>query len=146
MRELKMTGYCKHISRLCTGWFLISDLGLDWRMGGEWFESILVDYEPTLNWFNWVCLGCCCIAFRMFPCTSSGTRNMFKAVMVLNHFDGILKRYPRYGCLEPINPHKPQSQGQQQCREILEAGVVHDPDATYIKRWIPELSSLLGCR
>ncbi|CAE7525348.1 CRYD, partial [Symbiodinium pilosum] len=101
MRELKMTGYCKHISRLCTGWFLISDLGLDWRMGGEWFESILVDYEPTLNWFNWV-----------------------------------------YGCLEPINPHKPQSQGQQQCREILEAGVVHDPDATYIKRWIPELSSL----
>ncbi|CAE7247665.1 CRYD [Symbiodinium necroappetens] len=95
------TGYCKHIGRLCTGWFLISDLGIDWRMGGEWYESILVDYEPALNWFNWV-----------------------------------------YGCLEPINPHKAQARGQQQCREILEAGIVHDPDAAYIKRWIPELSQL----
>eukprot|EP00439_Symbiodinium_sp_Y106_P030404 s235_g3.t1 len=101
MRELKATGYCKHIGRLCTGWFLISDLGLDWRMGGEWYESILLDYEPALNWFNWV-----------------------------------------YGCLEPINPHKAQVRGQQQCREILEAGIVHDPDAAYIKRWIPELSEL----
>eukprot|EP00930_Biecheleria_cincta_P095588 TRINITY_DN87539_c0_g1_i1.p1 TRINITY_DN87539_c0_g1~~TRINITY_DN87539_c0_g1_i1.p1 ORF type:complete len:702 (+),score=76.14 TRINITY_DN87539_c0_g1_i1:145-2250(+) len=100
MRELKTTGYCKHVGRLCAGWFLISDLGLDWRMGGEWFESILIDYEPTLNWFNWV-----------------------------------------YACLEPIDPEK-IPRGQQQCLEILEASIIHDPDATYIKRWVPELSEL----
>jgi len=100
MRELKSTGYCKHVGRLCAGWFLISDLGLDWRMGGEWFESVLIDYEPTLNWFNWV-----------------------------------------YACLEPVDLKKVPA-GKQQCLEILHGGVQHDPDATYIKRWIPELSSL----
>jgi len=100
MRELKITGYTKHIGRLCAGWFLITDLGLDWRMGAEWFESILVDYEPALNWFNWV-----------------------------------------YACLEPVDLKKPPG-GQQQCLEILQGGIQHDPDATYIKRWIPELSPL----
>ena len=23
------------------GWFLVADLGLDWRMAAEWFESVL---------------------------------------------------------------------------------------------------------
>lgn len=100
MRELKVTGYCKHIGRLCAGWFLISDLGLDWRMGAEWLESVLIDFEPTLNWFNWV-----------------------------------------YACLEPVDLKKPP-RGQQQCLEILEAGIQHDPDALYIKKWLPELSTL----
>lgn len=53
MRELKTTGYCNHMGRECSGWFLIGDLGIDWRMGAEWFESVLVDYEPTANWYNW---------------------------------------------------------------------------------------------
>lgn len=53
MRELKTTGYCNHMGRECAGWFLVGDLGMDWRMGAEWFESVLVDYEPTANWYNW---------------------------------------------------------------------------------------------
>ena len=32
----------------CAGWFLIGDLGIDWRLGAEWFESALIDYEPTV--------------------------------------------------------------------------------------------------
>jgi len=100
MRELKSTGYCKHIGRLCAGWFLVSDLGLDWRMGGEWFESVLIDFEPCLNWFNWV-----------------------------------------YACLEPVDFKKPPA-GQQQVLEILEAGIQHDPEALYLKRWLPELAAL----
>ena len=41
MRELKATGDCNHMGRETAGWFLIADLGLDWRMAAEWFESVL---------------------------------------------------------------------------------------------------------
>eukprot|EP00929_Paragymnodinium_shiwhaense_P091605 TRINITY_DN51520_c0_g1_i1.p1 TRINITY_DN51520_c0_g1~~TRINITY_DN51520_c0_g1_i1.p1 ORF type:complete len:713 (+),score=90.30 TRINITY_DN51520_c0_g1_i1:155-2293(+) len=54
MRELECTGYCNHMGRESAGWFLVRDLGLDWRMGAEWFESVLLDYEPAANWYNWV--------------------------------------------------------------------------------------------
>lgn len=33
--------------------FLVRDMGLDWRMGAEWFESILLDYDPCSNYGNW---------------------------------------------------------------------------------------------
>lgn len=53
MRELAATGYTTHCGRECVAWFMVRDLGLDWRMGAEYFESILIDYEPTANWGNW---------------------------------------------------------------------------------------------
>lgn len=100
MRELKTTGYCNHMGRECVGWFLVGDLGLDWRMGAEWFESILIDYEPTANWFNWT-----------------------------------------YRCLPAVS--RPNEPGERlRGLEILKWGTQHDPDATYIKRWVPELSPL----
>jgi len=33
--------------------FLVRDMGLDWRMGAEWFESLLLDYDPCSNYGNW---------------------------------------------------------------------------------------------
>eukprot|EP00930_Biecheleria_cincta_P014593 TRINITY_DN12493_c0_g1_i1.p1 TRINITY_DN12493_c0_g1~~TRINITY_DN12493_c0_g1_i1.p1 ORF type:complete len:662 (-),score=96.00 TRINITY_DN12493_c0_g1_i1:84-2069(-) len=63
MRELTRTGYCNHMGRETAGWFLIRDLGIDWRMGAEWFESVLLDYEPAANWFNWV--------YRCLPAAAS---------------------------------------------------------------------------
>jgi deoxyribodipyrimidine photolyase len=54
MRELVATGYSCHMGREMVGWFLARDLGMDWRMGAELFESVLIDYEPAANWFNWV--------------------------------------------------------------------------------------------
>ncbi len=30
------------------------DYGVDWRKGAEYFEARLVDYDPALNWGNWV--------------------------------------------------------------------------------------------
>jgi hypothetical protein len=29
--------------------FLALDLGLDWRLGADWFESVLVDYDVTVR-------------------------------------------------------------------------------------------------
>lgn len=98
MRELAATGYCNHMGRECSGWFLIGDLGLDWRMGAEWFESVLLDYEPTANWYNWT--------YRCLPAAARGPGEKLQGI------------------------------------EILKWGTQHDPDATYIKRWIPALASL----
>ena len=27
---------------------------VDWRIGADWFESVLVDYDVCANWGNWV--------------------------------------------------------------------------------------------
>lgn len=28
-------------------------MGVDWRMGAEWFETCLLDYDPCPNYGNW---------------------------------------------------------------------------------------------
>ena len=33
--------------------FLVKDLGLDWRLGAEWFESQLLDHDVCSNYGNW---------------------------------------------------------------------------------------------
>lgn len=42
MRELAMTGFMSNRGRQNVASFLTKDLGLDWRMGAEWFEYLLV--------------------------------------------------------------------------------------------------------
>ena len=34
--------------------YLALDLGIDWRLGADWFESVLSDYDVASNWGNWV--------------------------------------------------------------------------------------------
>jgi len=33
--------------------FLTKDLRIDWRLGAEWFEALLLDYDVASNWGNW---------------------------------------------------------------------------------------------
>uniref|UniRef100_A0A8C4KXE0 Cryptochrome DASH n=1 Tax=Dromaius novaehollandiae TaxID=8790 RepID=A0A8C4KXE0_DRONO len=44
MRELAATGFMSNRGRQNVASFLTKDLGLDWRMGAEWFEYLLGDY------------------------------------------------------------------------------------------------------
>lgn len=53
MRELKSTGFMSNRGRQNVASFLVKDLGLNWQMGAEYFESILIDYDPASNWGNW---------------------------------------------------------------------------------------------
>lgn len=53
MRELNATGFMSNRGRQLVASFLVKDLGLDWRMGAEYFESRLIDYDPCSNWCNW---------------------------------------------------------------------------------------------
>nr|QDO16395.1 cryptochrome DASH [Lingulodinium polyedra] len=54
MRELKETGWMSNRGRQNVASYLALDLKLDWRAGADHFESLLVDYDVTSNWGNWV--------------------------------------------------------------------------------------------
>jgi deoxyribodipyrimidine photo-lyase len=53
MRELAATGFMSNRGRQNVASFLTKNLGIDWRMGAEWFESMLIDYDVCSNWGNW---------------------------------------------------------------------------------------------
>ena len=53
MRELKETGWMSNRGRQNVASFLVKDLGLDWRLGAEWFESQLLDHDVCSNYGNW---------------------------------------------------------------------------------------------
>ena len=50
MRELAATGFMSNRGRQNVASFLTKDLGLDWRMGAEWFEYLLVRLNPLCIW------------------------------------------------------------------------------------------------
>lgn len=53
MRELFLTGYTSNRLRQNVASFLAKHLHIDWRIGAEWYESCLVDYDLSSNWGNW---------------------------------------------------------------------------------------------
>lgn len=52
-RELYLTGYTSNRARQNVASFLTKHLGLDWKLGAEWYECMLVDYDVSSNWGNW---------------------------------------------------------------------------------------------
>lgn len=53
MRELFLTGYTSNRLRQNVASYLAKHLGIDWRVGAEWYESLLIDYDLSSNWGNW---------------------------------------------------------------------------------------------
>jgi deoxyribodipyrimidine photo-lyase len=53
MVELNSTGYMSNRGRQIVASYLIHDLNCHWRAGATYFESKLIDYDPSLNWGNW---------------------------------------------------------------------------------------------
>ncbi|MGB7440506.1 MAG: DASH family cryptochrome [Coleofasciculaceae cyanobacterium] len=53
MREIAATGFMSNRGRQNVASFLTKNLGIDWQMGAEWFESLLIDYDVCSNWGNW---------------------------------------------------------------------------------------------
>ena len=57
MREIKHTGYMSNRGRQNVSSFLVNDLKVSWQMGADYFESILIDYDPASNYGNWNYVG-----------------------------------------------------------------------------------------
>ena len=53
MRELHHTGFLSNRGRQNVACFLVHDLKINWQMGAEYFESLLIDYDVASNWGNW---------------------------------------------------------------------------------------------
>ncbi|CAE6419686.1 unnamed protein product [Rhizoctonia solani] len=53
MRELASTGYMSNRGRQNVASYLTKDMHFDWRIGAEFFESFLLDYDPASNYGNW---------------------------------------------------------------------------------------------
>mmetsp|Transcript_20997 Transcript_20997/g.54230 ORF Transcript_20997/g.54230 Transcript_20997/m.54230 type:complete len:245 (-) Transcript_20997:403-1137(-) len=51
MRELEQSGWMSNRGRQNVASFLTKDMGIDWRLGAEWFESELIDYDVSSNWY-----------------------------------------------------------------------------------------------
>ncbi len=54
MRELRQTGFMSNRGRQNVASYLVHKLNLDWRAGAAWFESLLIDYDVTSNYGNWI--------------------------------------------------------------------------------------------
>ncbi|WP_227395007.1 DASH family cryptochrome [Jeotgalibacillus aurantiacus] len=54
MRELAATGFTSNRARQNVASFWTKNLGLDWRVGASWFESLLIDYDVASNYGNWL--------------------------------------------------------------------------------------------
>ena len=57
MNELNQTGWMSNRGRQNVASYLIHDLGLNWTWGASYFEEKLLDYDPDLNWGNWLYLS-----------------------------------------------------------------------------------------
>jgi deoxyribodipyrimidine photo-lyase len=53
MKELNATGFMSNRGRQNVASFLVNDLNLNWLLGAEYFESLLLDYDPCSNYGNW---------------------------------------------------------------------------------------------
>jgi len=53
MREMLLTGWMSNRGRQNVASFLVKDLNLEWRLGAEWFESQLIDFDVCSNYGNW---------------------------------------------------------------------------------------------
>lgn len=54
MRELLLTGFMSNRGRQNVASYLVHQLKQDWRKGAAWFESLLIDYDVTSNYGNWM--------------------------------------------------------------------------------------------
>ncbi|KAK4520694.1 mitochondrial 54S ribosomal protein YmL35 [Mucor velutinosus] len=53
MRELLYTGFLNNRGRQNVASYLAKDLEIDWRIGAEYFESMLLDHDVYSNYGNW---------------------------------------------------------------------------------------------
>ncbi len=53
MLELNDSGFMSNRGRQNVASYLIHDMGLNWVIGAEYFESLLIDYDPCSNYCNW---------------------------------------------------------------------------------------------
>lgn len=103
LRELAQTGFMSNRGRQNVASFLTKNLGIDWRMGAAWFESLLIDYDPCSNWGNWnytAGVGNDARGFRFFNIQKQ-SRDYDPQGIYVKHWLPELKQVPSHKVHEP---------------------------------------------
>ena len=139
MRQLRRSGYMAHLHRQCCAAFLARDLGLDWRLGAEHFESCLVDYTPDANWGNW--------AYRILqrPGLALSRNETYYGTAEVDHILGKSQhcdrsKYVACGGKNKTGPRVVDVHANT--LECLVWPIVHDCRLEHTLTWVPELSDL----
>ena len=53
IRKLTVTGFITAAERESAATYLVDDLDINWTWGAMYFESLLLDYEASVNWGRW---------------------------------------------------------------------------------------------
>lgn len=57
MKSLSATGYIAYPLRVAVALYLIHVLKVHWRIGADWFEANLIDYDVATNWVQWMIIA-----------------------------------------------------------------------------------------
>jgi deoxyribodipyrimidine photo-lyase len=114
MRELMATGFMSNRGRQNVASFLAIDLNHDWRFGGDWFESQLLDYDVYSNWV--VSSRFIHFAFIERLIANTGFQNWCMAAGMTG---GRLNRF-----------------------NIVKQSNDYDQNGEYVRHWLPELKDV----
>ena len=112
MQELLQTGFMSNRGRQNVASFLTKNLGIDWRMGAEWFESQLIDYDVCSNWGNWnytAGVGNDARGFRFFNILKQSTEYDPTGAYV-KHWLPVLKNLPPHLVHQPSQLSRAEQQ------------------------------------
>lgn len=126
MRELLATGYIANRGRYIVASYLVHYLGIDWRVGADWFERLLLDHDVCSNYGEWASMaGVAAAPSRGQPL-------------------GLKGRGPTSGRSSGArgSAGNPWAKGTSTGDAIFdpwEQGKQYDRSEMYVRRWVPEL-------
>eukprot|EP00435_Cladocopium_sp_Y103_P009312 s4468_g2.t1 len=125
MRELSETGFMANRGRYIVASYLVFYLNIDWRVGADWFESLLLDHDVCSNYGEWASMA------------------------------NVAEKYPLgLKGRGPTGGRKPGAKGgggDPWAKGVDLGDAIFDPfeqarhydrDESYVRRWLPELSAL----
>eukprot|EP00929_Paragymnodinium_shiwhaense_P044459 TRINITY_DN22809_c0_g3_i1.p1 TRINITY_DN22809_c0_g3~~TRINITY_DN22809_c0_g3_i1.p1 ORF type:complete len:277 (-),score=40.18 TRINITY_DN22809_c0_g3_i1:58-888(-) len=127
MREIKATGYMSNRGRYIVASYLVHFLGIDWRVGADWFEHLLLDHDVCTNYGEWASMA------GVAAAPSKGQPL------------GLKGRGPTPGASSGANGSggNPWAKGASATGDAVfdpwEQGKQYDKSETFVRRWVPEL-------
>lgn len=129
MRELSETGFMANRGRYIVASYLVFYLNIDWRVGADWFESLLLDHDVCSNYGEWASMANVAVDLgEKYPL-------------------GLKGRGPTGG----RKPGAKGGGGDPWAKGVDLGDAIFDPfeqarhydrDESYVRRWLPELSAL----
>jgi deoxyribodipyrimidine photo-lyase len=126
MRELLATGYMANRGRYIVASYLVHYLGIDWRVGADWFESLLIDHDVCSNYGEWA---------SMAGVAAAPTKDQPLGLKGKGPSSGRSRGAQGSG-------GNPWAQGLDSGDAVFDPwqqGLQYDRDESYVRRWVPEL-------